>query len=141
MKKQVKYVLIIVLLLIAGAGIYGYHLYNERNPSLRDVSSSVRLSADELFTAFDKDETAAARQYSDKVLSVRGLVRQVDKDAKGGYTLYLSTPELLKSISCSLDSLYRGAPPEVKQGDSVTVKGVCTGYLMDVVLVRCVIEH
>lgn len=141
MKKRAKYVLIIVILLLAGAAIYGYHLYNERNPSLRDVSSAMRLTADELFTAFDKDEAAATRQFSDKVLSVRGLIRQMNKDEKGGYTLYLSTPELLKSISCSLDSLYRGTPPEVKAGDSITIKGICTGYLMDVVLVRCVIEN
>ncbi|MHA4809475.1 OB-fold protein [Flavitalea flava] len=140
MKNRKKYLLLVILGFVAGAGLYGYYRFNERNNSLSGESPFARLSADELFNAFEKDETGATRKYADKILAVRGMVRQLSKDDKGGYTVYLSTPDLLKSISCSMDSLYRQSSLSVKTGDSITIKGVCSGALLDIVLIRCVTE-
>ncbi len=140
MKKRTRYALFILAFLAGAAALYGYHLFNATNSSLVHEQAAVSLSANELLSAFDKDEAAAGREYSDKIVAVRGQVRQINKDEKGGYTIYLATEDPLKSISCALDSLYRQQPPVVKTGDSITVKGVCTGVLLDVVLIRCVLE-
>ena len=40
-------------------------------------------------------------------------------------------------VSCEMQDT--SGTENIKAGDSVTIKGVCTGVLMDVVLVRCVL--
>lgn len=111
-----------------------------RKKSLTSETPYARITADELFNAFEKDKAGATRKYADKVLAVRGMVRQMTKDDKGRYTMYLSTPDLFKSVSCSMDSIYLQNPLPVKPGDSITIKGVCSGAILDIVLIRCVPE-
>ena len=40
-------------------------------------------------------------------------------------------------VICQMEPSFEG---EFETGESATFKGLCTGYLMDVILVRCVEE-
>jgi hypothetical protein len=42
-------------------------------------------------------------------------------------------------INCSMDEEYNNDIKDLKQGDTVTVKGICSGLLLDVILTRCVV--
>jgi hypothetical protein len=55
-------------------------------------------------------------------------------ESEGRTEVILETGDPLAGIVCSFES---AAPPAIVVGDTVRVKGVCTGMLMDVVLVRC----
>ena len=141
MKRRRRNLLVLLLFAGAGLGLYGYYRYNEGNPSVMDQTVAARFSAEALLDVFQKDETGATRQYADKVLAVRGSVRRIAIEPTGGYTLYLATMDIMRSISCSLDTLvYRQSPPTLHIGDSVEIRGVCTGSLLDIVMVRCVVE-
>lgn len=138
-----KYILIavaILLVLLGLAGGYGWYLYNKPHTGVGGVNATAKLDADTLFGAFQTNETRANGLYLGKVLEVRGKLVS-SSQTPGAISLQLDGGSPSGGISCSLAP---GQKPEMAKTDRpayVTVKGRCTGYLMDVNLVDCIIEQ
>ncbi|MBX7243143.1 MAG: OB-fold putative lipoprotein [Bacteroidia bacterium] len=139
MKKK-HVILIIILMLSAGAGYYGYKEFTREHESLNETKADIAMPSSELIAAFTNDENKANAQFLDKIISVRGVVKSVQKDDKGLYTVFLGSEGEMSSVSCQVDDKESATVQNLKPGDKVTFKGVCTGMLMDVVLIRCVLQ-
>lgn len=133
-----KYILIagiVVLVLVAAGAGWGWYLYNKPHQGVDGAKTSARLQAENLYAAFQADENKANGQYLGKVVEVKGKI-----GGKTAGSIELSCGSTAAGgINCSL------APgqtlPETDSTAVVTVKGRCTGYLMDVNLVDCIIEQ
>ena len=53
--------------------------------------------------------------------------------------IYLKNPEDAAGIMCGFDKTAIDKS-NLKPGDTIRIKGICTGYLMDVVLNKCTLE-
>ena len=127
-----KVLIALVALGLIGAGI-GFYMFNKTVPSTASMNSDYIMGADELLSAFENDENSANLKYLDKVIQVQGSVEKFEtKDGKT--TVYLNADNPLSNIICQLEEPISN----ITQGQSITLKGICTGYLMDVVLVRAV---
>jgi hypothetical protein len=127
-----KVLIALVALGLIGAGI-GIYMFNKTVPSTASMNSDYIMGADELLSAFENDENSANLKYLDKVIQVQGSVEKFEtKDGKT--TVYLNADNPLSNIICQLEEPISN----ITQGQSITLKGICTGYLMDVVLVRAV---
>lgn len=135
---SVKYK-IVYLLIAAGllGGSVGYHLYNEKNPSLAGAKADFSTNSTNLYEYFESDEAKANALYMDKVIEVTGVVEKVVTDEQV-CSIYLTTGSLIGYVIAELESC--DTATDAHKGMSVTVKGVCTGYLSDVILVRSVID-
>lgn len=131
-----KALLAIGLLLIVALGV-GYFIYNKPHENMHRKAPDYSMSATELFQEFEADEAAANEKYLDKVVEVRGEVQDISTDEQGITTVTLST-EGMFGIICKLDELTDHSRTDFEVSEQVTFKGICTGMLMDVVLVRCV---
>lgn len=114
---------------------WGFHLYFKTRPDIGSMKASVSLTAISLYTQYQKDETAANTLFLEKVIAVDGEVLDVTKtdstlsiQLKGGDN---------GGINCSIRNIPNTIP---KKGSRVTIKGKCSGFLMDVNLVDCVME-
>lgn len=132
-----KKLLQIIALLALIAGGVGYYMYNKPHKDMEDAKADISLTATELFKAFEADEAKANGNYLDKVIVVKGIVQDVSKDEEGNTSLTLES-EGMFGVICKLDNLAEHKRTEFKTGEEVIFKGICTGVLMDVVLVRCV---
>ena len=132
-----KYLIILLLLAVAGAGV-GFYMYNKPHKNMERADADMAIEAPALFTAFEEDETAANEKYLDKVVQVEGTVQAVSKDDNGNLSLTLESGSDMFGVICQFDELTTHGKTDFKAGDKVTLKGICTGKLMDVVLVRCV---
>ena len=130
MKKFVPYILILALAGIA----FGYYKYNKPHNETKNTKSDVIISPADLLKAYEADETAANVAYLDKIVEVEGNVKSINILEKG-ISLSLDAGSEMSSIICEFESA--DALAGVKTGDKVKVKGFCTGYLTDIVLVRC----
>lgn len=134
-----------VLLVIVAVAIYAYREYNRTNVNISSATSSFNVSAPELIMAFTADDSVANKKYVGKIISVTGMVKTVDKDDRGYYTLSLGDTASTSSVRCSIDSMYTDRAALLKPGMNVMVKGSCTGYNedellgLDVIVNRCVI--
>ncbi len=126
--KKILYTVIVLGLIGAGFGMY---MFNKPLKGIDSMKTNFTLSADVLLDSFENDENAANEKYLDKVIQVTGKVTKTKTD-NGKMSIYLETGNALSNVIFQLEEL----DSSIKEGQEVTLKGICTGYLMDVVLVR-----
>ena len=126
--------LMIVALLI---GAIGYYNYNRTTSSLENTTPDFVLSADDIFSQFEKSEVDANKKFLDKVIEVSGTVQSFNNENLADRNVTLQTESGMFGVICKLDSTY-DTKYMVAAGDKIKIKGVCTGMLMDVVLIRCI---
>src|SRR6185503_9008371 len=116
-----------LVVILAGVLLY---LYNK--PS-RNVAGEkgIPVTATELYQKFTSNELQANQVYLNKVLQVSGQVLEVKSTQHAGKVVVLNTGDPLFGVACTLDNAQMQA---VKPGEKIIIKGVCTGYLSDVVL-------
>lgn len=73
-------------------------------------------------------------QYLDKIITVCGVVGEVTTEG-GAVKVQLIGGSAMGGVSCEMETGSTAAP---QKGSRVCLKGICTGFLMDVVLNRCV---
>lgn len=133
MKKNLFVLLVIGV--VAGA-VVGYYLWNKPHKNMSSAKAAYSIDAQSLFDAYDTDEAGANQKYLGKVIAVSGVVSQVVEGEKK--TVVLATDNGVFGVKCELDPFSTVKFPDYKAGEQVMLKGECTGFLGDVVLVRCV---
>ncbi|HWB24310.1 MAG TPA: hypothetical protein VG738_02470 [Chitinophagaceae bacterium] len=133
-KRQVILSLAVLCLLIAVA--WCFYLYNKPHTSAAGKTTDVSLSADSLYNAYAKDENAAGKIYMNKILEITGVVKDITMSDKTPVVLLNTNGDGLVNCSMAMDSA--AVFSSIRKASRVTIKGKCSGYLMDVNLVDCV---
>jgi hypothetical protein len=137
MNKKNLFIGLTVVGLIGAA--MGYSLWNKPQKNMVSAKSEISIDAQTILTAFETAENEANTKYLDKVIAVKGKVKEVKTE--GGKTcIALETDSPMSGVLCNLDPLSQHAKTTFAVGEEVVFKGVCTGFLSDVVLERCVVE-
>jgi len=133
-KKLITWVLLSVLVILGTGGIVGYKMYTKPHRNVSQAKS-LQVTAAGLVAAYENNEANANSMYLDKILEVTGEINEVTKNQKGETVITLKGGDM-SGVICTLEGI---ASPDIKPGSSVVIKGICTGFLTDVVLVRCVL--
>ena len=133
-----KKLLILGAVFIIGAVSIGLMQYYKPHPDILKAKADYQLSAKALYDAFDLDEETANSRYLDKIIEVSGTVKSSSTDENGILSFTLNSGNELSGVICQMDHLTQHENLEFMPGSKVSLKGICTGMLMDVVLVRCV---
>jgi hypothetical protein len=136
-KRTFFWVGIPLLLLIFFA--WAYHLYDKPHQSAAGETVTLSIAADSLYHQYQSDEHASDQKYMGKVIEVTGKISEIQHNGTSEIWI-LSTQSGGGGINCEL---FAGAKinHHPKAGDAVTVKGRCTGFLMDVNLADCVLSE
>lgn len=121
------------ILLIGGLVVFKF---TQPKPPLdiHTAPTEMKVNAASLYSAFEEDETAANTTYVGKVIEVSGSLLAAEQNNAGGYVLNLTAASPLGQITCNLAPKKKFSASAIKINQILTVKGVCTGYLFDVVL-------
>lgn len=131
-------ILVAVLLFASVAAGYGFYLYHKKPADVRTLPADYELAAADLMADFNKDESAANKKYLDKVIAVKGTIAEIKLEpATGQATVTLDTGDPMAAITCSFYTDEAAALKKISKGTTITIKGKCTGKLMDVVLNKC----
>jgi hypothetical protein len=135
-KRTILWVGIPLLLLIGVA--WGCYLYFKPHQSAAGESADFTLPADSLYQQYQTNEHTADQKYLGKVIEVSGKLAEIQHS--GTSEIWILSPQPGGGgINCQLFAGTR-IDPEPKSGDLVTLKGRCTGFLMDVNLADCVLR-
>ena len=99
--------------------------------STKDIS----LTADKIMDDFFSDESKANKRYLDKIIEVSGIISEL-KVVKVKGIITLKTTQDFGNVLCHLSEDTSQDIQTLSEGQRITLKGVCTGYLMDVILVK-----
>lgn len=138
MKTRYRYLLAFVILAAAAAVFVWKYTFRPSESSVASKKADVEIAASELLHAFETDENVANMQYLDKIVVISGTVESVSEDSLG-ISVYVKNSDAIAGIICSFDKKNLEIT-DVSKGMSVRIKGICTGYLMDVVMNKCSME-
>jgi len=99
----------------------------------------LEISAPDLNQAFTDNQIQAEKNYKGKVLTVTGVVRQIQKEITGKYPLVTIGTGFVGDVNCQLLKEYEDKAAELKKGDEVRITGICDGFLMLVLMKDCAI--
>lgn len=127
----------LLMLLLGGIGYY-YTQYDHRN-AIRSASPDFTLTASEVFRLFDEDEQDANRKLLGKTIALEGVVSSISSTPENT-SISLESGAPLGEVVCELNmNLVKGID-QVTVGKVINIKGECSGKLIDVIFVNCVIE-
>lgn len=125
--------ILISLLFVAllGSAYAWFFVWNKPQQNIKQASA-ISINATDLFNAYSLNEAEANKTYINKVVAVTGEVSNVGTNNEGKTVVLLKSDDLMFGVNCTLEV---AAP--IKNGETITLKGLCTGFLTDVVLIRC----
>jgi DNA/RNA endonuclease YhcR with UshA esterase domain len=139
MMNREKIIIVILIFGILGAFV-GYKIYNKPHIDVAEKLADISISANEILSEFAADETTANTKFLDKIVAVKGVILETRIEKEKGI-ITLKTNDDFGSILCHLSAKSTKKMDKLKVGEIVIVKGICTGYLMDVILVKSEITN
>ena len=135
-----------IVVVIALAGGYGWYQFNRTVPGLADVRADFSVNATDLIKEFVSSEDAANKKYLNKILAVKGMVKNVESAQS---TIVLGDTSDMSGVRCVVDSTASSTIGSLQKGAVITIKGAITGFNKDetgllgsdVQLNRCVIAN
>ena len=138
-RKKLKYLLVAFGIIAITIGIYAYKEYNRKSSDLANTEAVDLTTASVLIDAYSSKEDAANKKYLGKVIQVKGTIVELTNQQDTAFTILLGDTAHSSRVSCTLDKNHIAAAKKYAVGNSIIVKGICTGYLMDVELNSCLI--
>ena len=130
-----KKIILVFIILGTFGGFFGYKMYNKPHIDVLKSSTEISISANKILDEFSKDETAANKKYLEKVILVKGEISETKIEREKG-VITLKTNDNFGNILCHLSTEATKKMSKFKPGEIVSIKGICTGFLMDVILVK-----
>ena len=140
MNRKVKILLVTIAVIILIAVAYLFREYNRAPSDIADITAAETLTATDLIASFENNETLANEKFTGKIIEVTGTISSIHNEADTVVNVRLETGDPLHKINCALAKSEMAGIKNYPTGQSITIKGYCTGYLLDVELNRCVIK-
>jgi hypothetical protein len=138
MKKRSILIIAVVLIALL-AGIITMHRIFRSHKSLVKAKPDYVFEATDFYSTYEADEKQSDSLYIGRIIQVRGPVAEILQEEELKYTLILRTDMAIAGVNCSMDEEFRDEIENLSIGDTVIIKGLCAGMLLDVILTRCVI--
>jgi hypothetical protein len=138
-KKNNKKILITgIIILLAGVFVF-FKIYNKPHIDVSAAKPNISTEAGILLGEFLTNETEANSKYLEQIIQVVGTIAEIDTDKNGNAIIVLRKNDDIESVICHILPEENKKASNLKIGQKINIKGICTGYLMDVILVKCVI--
>jgi hypothetical protein len=135
-----KIILSIIAVLILGVGAVYYYVFIYSKNNHRDIQSekSLVISSEMLVKEYEASDSIANTKFLNKALEIKGCLAEKGTNTIGQITLIMGDQDpFAKRVFITLNSK---TPITQKVGDTIIVKGKCTGNLSDVVVTEAVIK-
>ena len=138
MSTKNKIIIIIALITaIAFSAYYYIFIYSSNNHRQVQSEIGIVITSDSLVAKYQADEKLANSLYLNKAVVVTGVLLSIDKNQEGKTTLVIGRTDSFSNVSVTMIST---AAITQKVGETITIKGLCTGALSDVVITDGVVE-
>ena len=132
-----KIIIIIGLVVIVVIAITFNYIFKSNEVNTITEITIYKLAAKELFSKFEEDELKANELYLNKIIEVSGRIDQVKRNLDNEPVIILKEESEMFGIVCTLKQNI--ALNESTVGKHVKIKGLCQGYLTDVIINNCII--
>jgi len=137
MKTYVKVALFVVSFIAISIILAALYYYNLKQTDMSKAKPDYVLSSTLLVTAFEINETSASTKYINKIIQVTGIISLVEKSDNNSINVTLASGSDISSVICTFPAV--SDPGKFIKGEEITLRGECSGFLMDVLLNNCTV--
>jgi len=137
-----KVIITIVGLLVVIQGLFYLYVgvYNKPPRDITYEKPSVEISSDKLLSMFHSNESLANTTYVQKTIAVQGVVKEISR-INDRYSVLLQSKNDSSHVICDMAPSKIAEVKELKPGQTVRLKGICKGFLMDVIMLNCILVN
>jgi len=137
MKKNKQQRLLTILSLICVCGILIYGIVNENARDTKKVQTQESFTTNEFISQLNyKQENL--NNFIEKAIEIEGEIKEITyKNNK--YSLILKGNENRTYIICEMQTDQSNQVLKLKSGENIKLKGILKGFLMDIILLNCII--
>ncbi|HOT13438.1 MAG TPA: hypothetical protein PK252_01640 [Bacteroidales bacterium] len=132
-KTFIKYTLIIGLALAVIGFIVLLFVFRKADDTVAKQKTDYSVQSKQLVTDFENNENTANAKYLGKILEIEGPVAEITVDSNA-VVVVLRPEGAMSGVNCALGKSQVADTSKISIGKTVKIKGVCNGYLMDVVV-------
>lgn len=136
MNKKVFYILTALTLILGSYGVYSYIF--RHSVTINNASAEMTISAEKLTNSYVTNQKKANKLYKGKVIEVYGIIKEITFINKTK-TIILQSDHKNFSVLCDMQFDSSEGLQNLTVGQKVTVKGICKGFLHDVILLNCML--
>ncbi len=131
----------IIILLVVALIVYVFNSqYNKPHLNVAKEEPGILITSKKLIDNYKEDENKSNTKYLDQVIKVTGKIADITtKNNKA--TITLGEGGLLGNVVCQLLPSENKKVSSLQKGQVISLKGICTGYLMDVILIKSVLTN
>ncbi len=114
-----------LILLFIGAGV-AWYLFTQKFEDTAAAKADYTVQAKELINEFRKSDSAANKKYTEKIITVSGMVSAIEA-ADTTLNVKMADTSNGSYIIFAFQQQDFAAVKKIKQGDQVSIKGSCSG--------------
>ena len=137
MKTYVKIALFVVSFIALSGILAALYMYNMKHTDMSKAKPDFVITASVLQKEFEDNETTASKRYINKIVEVSGTIASVKPADNNVINISLVTESDFSSVICTFPAI--DDPSMFNPGDEITLRGECSGFLMDVLLNNCAV--
>jgi hypothetical protein len=137
MKTYVKVALFFVSFIALAAILAALYMYNLKHTDMAKAKPDYVITATLLQKEFEDNEKAASAKYTNKIIEVKGTITSIKPVENNEINITLATGSDFSSVICTFPAITD--PSKLQTGSEITLRGECSGFLMDVLLNNCAV--
>ena len=140
MSRRILKILVLFAVTFLLASLLWLFLWFNRQPEMNSDQrkTDFKVSSTELIASFRINEAEANARFVEKTIEVEGVVKEITF-FNDRYTVLLQGEDNLSCIMCDMQEDQAKHLDLIKKGDRIVLKGICKGFLMDAILLNCII--
>ncbi|WP_299045778.1 hypothetical protein [uncultured Polaribacter sp.] len=138
-KNKIIITLTILILAIVTVAVFVMPYFKDTNTNIKNVTSDVKLNSKDLVNAYLVNEKESNTTYTGKVIEISGKVKSVSF-LNNRNTVILYGLQENYGVICDVHQSQVAKLKLLKINQKIMVKGICKGFLKDVILLNCYIE-
>lgn len=139
-KTKNKIAITFTLLLIL---IIGYYFiapfFKTSTINLENEIAEKTINANNLVRAYSLNEEKSNKLYAGKIIEVVGFIKEITF-INNRNTIILNSENETFGVICDINPLEKEKIKLLKKHQKVRIKGICKGFLKDVILLNCAID-
>jgi hypothetical protein len=130
--------IILAAIVIIIASIYLYiRFMPEKNIAKQEASYTINAAV--LAEEYNRNPDVSDKKYIDRIIQVTGTISEITTDQNKSKVIILRENNSSSGVLCTLSDNSSKNAQKYHVGNTITIKGTCTGMLFEVVLNKCVI--
>jgi ABC-type lipoprotein release transport system permease subunit len=137
--KKITFLSIITLLLLVNGYYYILPMFKSSEKNLQNDLAELTISSKDLIKAYTINEEKSDRLYAGKIIEVSGFIKEISF-LNNRNTIILNSNTETFGVICDVNPNQKEKIKLLKKHQKISVKGICKGFLKDVILLNCSID-